>query len=285
MFDLGRVLTAMVTPFDSGLRVDYAKAAELAKRLVDTGSDGVVVAGSTGESPTLSKEEKGKLFETVVDAVGDRAVVVAGTGTNSTADSIALTKVAEKAGAKAVMLVAPYYNKPSQEGLYAHFKEVASHTALPVMLYNVPGRTGCSLDSCRQRTDSLRGWKLVRSVPKRRQPSSQEDVGRVRFHTSSGAGTNAVDRKQAFARRSQSDAKRGWLPGESGELFHSETIDAVRPRRRTHSCTGPSRRRSRTSENTWGSPAPRRNFTPIYPSQWRGALHRAATRSPELRPA
>ncbi len=145
MLDLGRVLTAMVTPFDSRLEVDYGKARQLADKLVKEGSDGLVVAGTTGESPTLSKEEKVRLFETVIEAVGDRAVVVAGTGTNSTSDSIAMTKAAAAAGAKAIMLVGPYYNKPPQEGLYQHFAAVARATELPILLYNVPGRTSVNI--------------------------------------------------------------------------------------------------------------------------------------------
>ncbi|MHB0885050.1 MAG: 4-hydroxy-tetrahydrodipicolinate synthase [Bacillota bacterium] len=145
MLDLGRVLTAMVTPFDSRLEIDYGKARQLAEKLVNEGSDGVVVAGTTGESPALSKDEKVRLFETVIEAVGDRAVVVAGTGTNSTSDSIAMTKAAAAAGAKAAMLVGPYYNKPPQEGLYQHFAAVARSTELPILLYNVPGRTSVNV--------------------------------------------------------------------------------------------------------------------------------------------
>ena len=141
----GRLITAMVTPFKKDLSVDYDRAAELAVRLVETGSEGIVVAGTTGESPTLSSNEKVRLFETVVEAVGTRATVLAGTGSNSTADSIALTKKAEITEVKGIMLVTPYYNKPPQEGLYRHFKAVAESTRLPVMLYNVPGRTGVNL--------------------------------------------------------------------------------------------------------------------------------------------
>ena len=141
----GRLITAMVTPFKEDLSVDYDRAAELAVRLVGTGSEGIVVAGTTGESPTLSSNEKVKLFETVVEAVGGRAIVLAGTGSNSTTDSIALTKKAEITGVKGIMLVTPYYNKPSQEGLYQHFKAVAESTQLPVMIYNVPGRTGVNM--------------------------------------------------------------------------------------------------------------------------------------------
>ena len=145
----GRVLTAMVTPFDEGTNVDYPQAAALAKRLADSGSDGIVVAGTTGESPTLTDEEKIRLFGTVKEAVAGRAVVVAGTGTNDTRHSIHLTKDAGRAGADAFLLVNPYYNRPSQDGLYAHFKAIAESTGKPCMLYNIPGRTGvnCTPDT------------------------------------------------------------------------------------------------------------------------------------------
>lgn len=142
---LGNLLTAMVTPFAGDMSVDYGRAGELAEMLVSAGSDGVVVAGTTGESPTLTHEEKLGLLEVVLDRVGDRATVVAGTGTNSTRDSVALTREAEKAGAHAVMAVVPYYNKPPQSGLYEHFRAIAASTSLPVILYNVPGRTGTNM--------------------------------------------------------------------------------------------------------------------------------------------
>jgi 4-hydroxy-tetrahydrodipicolinate synthase len=138
----GRVLTAMATPFDDDGAVDIEQAKRLAKRLVENGSDGIVVAGTTGESPTLSDEEKLRLFAAVKEAVGGRATVVAGTGTNDTRHSVHLTKHAEAAGADGILLVNPYYNRPSQDGLYAHFRTIAESTALPCMLYNIPGRTG-----------------------------------------------------------------------------------------------------------------------------------------------
>ncbi len=138
----GRVLTAMATPFDEGGAVDFNQAAALAKHLVDNGSDGIVVAGTTGESPTLSDEEKIRLVRTVKEAVGGRAAVVAGTGTNDTKHSMHLTREAQRAGADGILLVNPYYNRPSQDGLYAHFRTVAESTPLPCMLYNIPGRTG-----------------------------------------------------------------------------------------------------------------------------------------------
>lgn len=142
---LARVLTAMVTPFADDLSVDYAKARALARRLVQSGSDGLVVSGTTGESPTLSHEEKLRLFETVLDEVGDEAVVFAGTGTNDTRASIEMTRDAERVGVHGAMLVTPYYNKPPQAGLYRHFAEIAESTGLPLLVYNVPGRTSVNL--------------------------------------------------------------------------------------------------------------------------------------------
>ena len=140
-----RLLTAMITPYDDQLQVNYAKAAELAEYLADNGSEGIVVSGTTGESPVLTDEEKLKLFATVKNKMGKRIQVWAGTGSNDTAHSLELSKEAEKLGVDGVMLVCPYYNKPSQEGLYQHFKKVAGAVSLPLMLYNVPGRTGINL--------------------------------------------------------------------------------------------------------------------------------------------
>jgi 4-hydroxy-tetrahydrodipicolinate synthase len=138
----GHVVTAMVTPFDASGKLDEAKAAALAKRLIDAGNDGLVVAGTTGESPTISDEEKIRLFRVVKQAIGDRGKMIAGTGTYDTAHSIHLSKEAQRAGADGLLLVNPYYNRPSQDGLYAHFRAIAESTPLPVMLYNIPGRTG-----------------------------------------------------------------------------------------------------------------------------------------------
>lgn len=143
--DFGRVLTAMVTPFDRDLKVDINCAKKLARHLVENGSDGLVICGTTGESPTLSEEEKIALFTAVVEEVGGKATVIAGTGSYDTAGSVSLTNMAERTGVDGVMLVAPYYNKPSQEGLYQHFKTVAQSTKLPVMLYNIPSRTGINV--------------------------------------------------------------------------------------------------------------------------------------------
>lgn len=144
--ELGRLITAMVTPFNDDMSVNYDEAAKLAEYVVGTGSDGVLVAGTTGESPTLTDEEKLELFRVVKEAVGDRAKVIAGTGNYCTRESIELTRQAEEIGVDAVLLVCPYYNRPSQEGLYRHFRAVAEATSLPVILYNIPSRTGRNIE-------------------------------------------------------------------------------------------------------------------------------------------
>jgi 4-hydroxy-tetrahydrodipicolinate synthase len=142
---LARLMTAMITPFDADLNVNYQKAAQLSEMLASNGSEGIVVCGTTGESPVLTHDEKLKLYATVKDAVGDKVQVWAGTGSNDTRSSVELTKEAQSVGVDGVMLVTPYYNKPTQEGLYQHFKTIAEATSLPVMLYNVPSRTSANL--------------------------------------------------------------------------------------------------------------------------------------------
>lgn len=144
--DFGRLITAMVTPFDASGAIDWPTAGKLIDYLIEEQkSDSLVVAGTTGESPTLSEEEKLELFQFVVKHAAGRCKVIAGTGSNNTAHSIHLTKAAEACGVDGILLVAPYYNKPSQEGLYQHFKAVAESTSLPIMLYNVEGRTGVNI--------------------------------------------------------------------------------------------------------------------------------------------
>lgn len=145
MINFGQVLTAMVTPFDQNGEIDFEATKNLVNYLIQNGTDGLVVSGTTGESPTLTTEEKIDLFRFVVEAVDGRIPVIAGTGSNNTRASITLTKKAEEAGVDGIMLVAPYYNKPSQEGLYQHFKAIAEATKLPVMLYNIPGRSVVNL--------------------------------------------------------------------------------------------------------------------------------------------
>jgi 4-hydroxy-tetrahydrodipicolinate synthase len=143
--EIGRLLTAMVTPFDAEGRVDYAQAQRLARALLDSGSDGLVVAGTTGEAPTLSHDEKLKLFEAVREAVPQRGAVIAGTGSNDTAASIELSREAERLGVDGLLLTCPYYNKPTQEGLRRHFAAIADAVDLPCIMYNIPGRTGVNM--------------------------------------------------------------------------------------------------------------------------------------------
>ncbi len=143
----GRMLTAMVTPFDGDGALDLDAAARLATHLVDQGCDGLVLSGTTGESPTTSDDEKRRLIEAVVDAVGERARVVAGVGTNDTAHTVELAEQAAAAGAHGLLVVTPYYSKPPPAGLLAHFRTVADATDLPVLLYDIPGRTGTRIGS------------------------------------------------------------------------------------------------------------------------------------------
>ncbi len=141
MIDFGRISTAMVTPFDNKGNIDFGKTTQLINYLLGNGTESLVVAGTTGESPTLSSEEKVALFRHVVKVVDGRVPVIAGTGSNNTYASMELTKKAQEAGVDGIMLVVPYYNKPNQEGLYQHFKTIAESMNLPVMLYNIPGRS------------------------------------------------------------------------------------------------------------------------------------------------
>ena len=146
--DWGRLLTAMLTPFDRDGNVNYDEVARIATWLVDNQkNDGIVVAGTTGESPTLSESEKLKILKVTMDAVGDRAAVVFGAGTYNTAESVEMTRSAEKQGCHGIMVVNPYYNRPGQEGLFAHFSTLANSTGLPVMLYNIQPRSAINLET------------------------------------------------------------------------------------------------------------------------------------------
>ena len=145
MAEIGRLLTAMVTPFDDKGAVDFEQAKKLAHALLDSGSDGVVLSGTTGESPTLTTDEKMRLFSEVKQSIGDKGVVIAGTGTYNTAESIELSQEAEKQGVDGLLLVVPYYNKPPQQGIYQHFKAIAGKTNLPCIVYNIMGRTGVNM--------------------------------------------------------------------------------------------------------------------------------------------
>ncbi|HSK28217.1 MAG TPA: 4-hydroxy-tetrahydrodipicolinate synthase [Jiangellales bacterium] len=158
----GTVLTAMVTPFDHDGRLDPVAAAKLAAHLVDHGHDGLVVSGTTGESPTTSDAEKVQLLRAVLEAVGDRAQVLAGVGTNDTAHTVQAARQAEAAGAHGLLVVTPYYSKPPQSGLLAHFTTVAEATGLPVMVYDIPGRSAVRL--ARETLLRLAGHERIRAV-------------------------------------------------------------------------------------------------------------------------
>jgi 4-hydroxy-tetrahydrodipicolinate synthase len=141
----GRLMTAMVTPFDAAGEVNYAQAQRLARALLASGSDGVVVSGTTGEAPTLSKDEKLGLFRAVKEAVGNDGHVLAGTSSYDTRESVELSREAAQAGVDGLLLTVPYYNKPSQEGLYRHFEAIAAAVDIPCVLYNIPGRTSVNM--------------------------------------------------------------------------------------------------------------------------------------------
>ena len=146
MAEIGRLITAMVTPFDENGEVDYAQAKRLANALLDSGSDGLVITGTTGEGPTLSSEEKIRLYGEVKQAIGNRGAVIAGTTDNDTAKSIELSAEAASVGADALLLTVPAYNKPPQEGLYQHFAAIAQEVDIPLILYNIPGRCAVNLE-------------------------------------------------------------------------------------------------------------------------------------------
>ena len=145
MVNLGKVLTAMATPFKADMSVDWKRVEELADYLVKNGSEGLVVHGTTGESPTLTHEEEYELYRVVKKAVGGKCKIIAGTGSNSTETSVKSTREAEKIGVDGIMIVVPYYNKPSPEGLFQHYKTISENTGLPIIIYNIPGRTGINM--------------------------------------------------------------------------------------------------------------------------------------------
>ena len=181
MNEVGRVITAMITPFNENGRVDYEEAAVLADALINSGNDGLVITGTTGESPTLTETERLKLYSTIKESVGDRASIIAGTGTNNTAESIENSMAAEKAGVDAVLLVAPSYNKPPQRGLYLHFKSIAEHVSVPCILYNVPGRTAVNIDA--ETTIELSSVSNIIGV--KEASSNMEQISHVIKHTGS----------------------------------------------------------------------------------------------------
>jgi len=147
MLDIGEVITAMVTPFDKNYKLDLESCGKLLEYLINEGSDGILLSGSTGESSTLDDKEKIELFKFAKDNFGSRVKIIAGTGSNDTKHSIELSKEAEKIGVDCLLLVAPYYNKPSQWGLFKHFEAIAGEVKIPIILYNVPSRTSSNISS------------------------------------------------------------------------------------------------------------------------------------------
>ena len=144
-YDAGEVITAMVTPFNEDLSIDYKSLEKLINRLIDTGSDAILVAGTTGETPTMTHEEEFELFAFCRKIIGNRVKLIMGAGSNSTQTAVLTSKKAKELGADAILSVVPYYNKPSQKGMYAHFSEIAKAVDLPIILYNIPGRTGVNM--------------------------------------------------------------------------------------------------------------------------------------------
>jgi 4-hydroxy-tetrahydrodipicolinate synthase len=180
--NFGRVITAMVTPFDSNLKVDWDKTKELINYLIEEQqSDSLVICGTTGESPTLTEDEKIELFEKSIQYANGRCKIIAGTGSNNTAHTIELTKKAQEVGVDGILLVAPYYNRPTQEGLYQHFKAVAESTDLPVILYNVPARTSVSISA----DTTIRLSKITNIVGTKEASGDLDEIAIIIANTSS----------------------------------------------------------------------------------------------------
>jgi 4-hydroxy-tetrahydrodipicolinate synthase len=182
MTKIGRILTAMVTPFNQDGSVDYKQARLLATALLDSGSDGIVASGTTGESPTLTKDEKLQLFAELKSEIGSRGSIIAGTGNYNTKESVEFTKEAEKEGVDGILLVVPSYNKPPQEGLYQHFKAIASSVNLPVILYNVPSRTSLNMLS----ETTIRLSDIDNIVGVKEASNDQDQIARIIDKSKSG---------------------------------------------------------------------------------------------------
>lgn len=235
----GNVVTAMVTPFDTSGALDLARAATLAKRLIEEGNDALVIAGTTGESPTLSDQEKIRLFAATKEGVGDRGKVIAGTGTYDTAHSIHLSKEAQRVGADGLLLVNPYYSRPSQDGLYAHFRAIAESTPLPVMLYNIPGRTGVN---CTPETIA-RLAKTANIVAVKEAAGSLDQVSEIRVRTPDDFAIYSGDDSLTLPKLAVGGvgvvSVAGNLPSVAGEIqqmirafFAGRPADALRIHRR-----------------------------------------------------
>jgi 4-hydroxy-tetrahydrodipicolinate synthase len=182
MTEIGRLVTAMVTPFTPDGAVDYDAACRLAIALLDSGSDSILIAGTTGESPTLTHDEKLRLFSDVKSAVAGRGAVIAGTGTYNTAESVEFTHEASNTGVDGILAVTPYYNKPPQEGLYRHFAAIAAATSLPVVMYNIKGRTGVNMTA-----ETMVRCSQIENIAGVKEASSDfEQIGRAISETRPG---------------------------------------------------------------------------------------------------
>jgi 4-hydroxy-tetrahydrodipicolinate synthase len=183
---LGRVLTAIVTPFRDDSSIDFDAFQSLARHLLDNGSDGIVVAGTTGESPTLTDGERGDLLRAAVEAAGGTGTVIAGTGTNSTAHSVHLSEEASDVGVDALLVVTPYYNKPPQRGIVAHFETIARATDLPIVVYNIPGRVVINIEP--ETISELAQIETVQAVKQ-----ANDELGEARHIVETGLGLYAGD--------------------------------------------------------------------------------------------
>ena len=227
----GRVLTAMVTPMHPDGRVDLDGAQRLATHLVDNGHDGLIVSGTTGESPTTSDAEKDQLLRAVLEAVGDRSHIVAGVGSNNTAHSVDNAQAAAKAGAHGVLVVTPYYNKPPQEGLLGHFTAVADATDLPVMVYDIPGRSGIAIH-----TETL--LRLVRA------PADQGGQGRqgrpVRLEPGDGRAATCSTTPATTCSTWPTSPRAPWASSASSATSPDASTPRWSPRSSGATCRAPS---------------------------------------------
>ena len=178
--EIGRLLTAMITPFDENGEINYEMAAKLAKAIIDSGSDGLVIGGTTGEAPTISDQEKLKLFSVVKESIGTDHALIAGTTNNNTKESVKLSKLAESAKVDGLLLTVPSYNKPTQDGLYKHFKSISEEVSIPCILYNVPSRT--SLNMTDETTIKLSSLKNIIGI--KEASSDLDQITRIISNTS-----------------------------------------------------------------------------------------------------
>ena len=183
--EIGRLLTAMITPFDENGDINYDMAAKLSKAIIDSGSDGLVIGGTTGEAPTINDQEKLKLFSVVKESIGSEHALIAGTTNNNTKESVKLSKLAEAAEVDGLLLTVPSYNKPTQDGLYQHFRSISEEVSIPCILYNVPSRT--SLNMTDETTIKLSDLKNIVGI------KGHRSVGGIRISLYNSVDSEMVD--------------------------------------------------------------------------------------------